>query len=38
MYSTPRCPDALVEGVPFKRFIREEAAEALSCAASSSAG
>jgi len=32
MYSTARCPDALVEGVPFERFTREEAAEALSCA------
>jgi len=32
LYSTARYPDALVEGVPFERFTREEAAEALSCA------
>jgi HEPN domain-containing protein len=32
MYSIARYPDALVEGVPFERFTREEAAEALSCA------
>ncbi|KUO87265.1 MAG: DNA-binding protein [Thermoproteus sp. JCHS_4] len=32
MYTTPRYPDALVEGAPFERYTREEAAEASDCA------
>ncbi|MGC8584197.1 MAG: HEPN domain-containing protein [Thermoproteus sp.] len=32
MYVTPRCPDALAEGVPYERYTREEAVEAAECA------
>ena len=32
MYVMSRYPDAFVEGVPFERYTREEAVEALNCA------
>jgi len=32
MHVMPRYPDAFIEGVPFERYTREEAVEALNCA------
>lgn len=32
MYVTPRYPDALIEGVPYERYTREEAVKARECA------